>query len=355
MPEHLTRRGDGRLITMTGKQIKDDLELGSKDAAERAKIPELTGEDLETLYEIIIDANKVVAVKHGCEVVLSADAGGSTFWIDSGTSGLGMPIERSIAQGALSERVLGLDILQFPESDGSFKPAKVIVSYLANVIHNTLHTSISPLEFMAMPNLGYFYKPDGQWPEPISLIREGKNDEARKSMEGAARECHDAIIYVAKHLRRVGVDGINIDTVGAAGDPDFYAALTATESLKKVYPDLAVQMGMATEAVHGFHTELKYAGERLAGMWPHQQLKVAEKAGVDIFGPVINTKPHLTFPWNLSRAVTFTKACVREATIPVHPNMGMGVGGVPMLETPPLDTVTRANKAMIEIAGVDGI
>jgi len=26
-----------------------------------------------------------------------------------------------------------------------------------------------------------------------------------------------------------------------------------------------------------------------------------------------------------------------------------------MLETPPIDAVTRANKAMVEIAGVDGI
>ena len=35
--------------------------------------------------------------------------------------------------------------------------------------------------------------------------------------------------------------------------------------------------------------------------------------------------------------------------------MGMGVGGIPMLETPPIDAVTRASKAMVEIAGVDGI
>ena len=36
-------------------------------------------------------------------------------------------------------------------------------------------------------------------------------------------------------------------------------------------------------------------------------------------------------------------------------DMGMGVGGIPMLETPPIDAVTRASKAMVEIAGVDGI
>lgn len=82
---------------------------------------------------------------------------------------------------------------------------------------------------------------------------------------------------------------------------------------------------------------------------------MAEKAGVDIFGPVVNTKPAESFPWNLARAVTHVKETVKVSVIPIHVNMGVGVGGVPMYEIPPLDAVTRANKAMIEIADVDGI
>ena len=35
--------------------------------------------------------------------------------------------------------------------------------------------------------------------------------------------------------------------------------------------------------------------------------------------------------------------------------MGMGVGGSPVFETPPVDSVTRATKAMVEIARVDGL
>jgi dimethylamine--corrinoid protein Co-methyltransferase len=31
------------------------------------------------------------------------------------------------------------------------------------------------------------------------------------------------------------------------------------------------------------------------------------------------------------------------------------VGGVPMFETPPIDIVTRASVAMVEIARVDGL
>jgi dimethylamine--corrinoid protein Co-methyltransferase len=90
-------------------------------------------------------------------------------------------------------------------------------------------------------------------------------------------------------------------------------------------------------------------------MYPHQQVKVVEKAGATIFGPVVNTNTSKSFPWNLARAVTFVKACTEAASIPIHVNVGMGVGGIPVFETPPIDAVTRASKAMVEIGRVDGL
>ena len=59
--------------------------------------------------------------------------------------------------------------------------------------------------------------------------------------------------------------------------------------------------------------------------------------------------------WNIARAVTIVKDCVKHAHIPVHVNQGMGVGGVPMCECPPIDILSRANKALVELAHVDGI
>ena len=103
------------------------------------------------------------------------------------------------------------------------------------------------------------------------------------------------------------------------------------------------------------HGELKYGGERLAGLWPHQQVKLVAKAGANIFGPVVNTNSSKDSPWNLGRAVTFIKAAVEASPIPCHVNMGMGVGGIPMFETPTIDAVSHASKAMVEVAGVDGI
>ena len=100
---------------------------------------------------------------------------------------------------------------------------------------------------------------------------------------------------------------------------------------------------------------MTFDGQRLAGMYPHQQVKVAETAGVDIFGPVINTKSSKSFPWNLARAVTFVKQTVADSNIPVHVNAGMGVCSVPMQPTPPIDCVSRMAKAMVHIAKIDGL
>ncbi len=77
---------------------------------------------------------------------------------------------------------------------------------------------------------------------------------------------------------------------------------------------------MAGEFVLGMHGDLFIDGDRLAGMYPHKQVKVAEKAGVTIFGPVCNTNTSKSTPWNVSRAVTYMKACCEVGNIPIHVN-----------------------------------
>jgi dimethylamine--corrinoid protein Co-methyltransferase len=155
-------------------------------------------------------------------------------------------------------------------------------------------------------------------------------------------------------MLEMGADGIDYDTVASTGDSEFLAVLRTTEHVANE-TGLPVEIGMSAEMVLGFHGELEYDGVRLAGLWPHQQLQLCEKAGCTIFGPVVNTNTRKTMPWNLSRAVTFVKACTDIAKIPVHANVGMGVGGVAMFETPAVDVVTRASAAMVEIGRVDGL
>ena len=74
-----------------------------------------------------------------------------------------------------------------------------------------------------------------------------------------------------------------------------------------------------------------------------------------MFGPVVNTNTSESSPWNLARAITFMKACGETANIPIHPNMGMGVGAVTVNDHPPVDIVSRSSKAMVELVRLDGL
>ena len=147
----------------------------------------------------------------------------------------------------------------------------------------------------------------------------------------------------------MGCDGFNFDTAASAGDADFLAALEAIRKLKEIAPKMAIELGMSSEFVLGLHGEIAFDGVRLAGMYPHDQVKMAEAVGADIFGPAVNVKANKSTPWNLTRAVTFVKETVKVAGIPVHPNVGMGVFGLPLYESPPIDCTTRAAKALVQI------
>jgi dimethylamine--corrinoid protein Co-methyltransferase len=103
------------------------------------------------------------------------------------------------------------------------------------------------------------------------------------------------------------------------------------------------------------HGEITFQGHQLAGMYPHQQARIAEAAGASIFGVAVGTDTNKSLPWNAARAVTFVKAAVAAVDIPVHVNVGMGVGGVPMMEAPPIDSVTRASKSLVQIGKADGL
>ena len=112
---------------------------------------------------------------------------------------------------------------------------------------------------------------------------------------------------------------------------------------------------MSGEFVLGMHGQLSYGGVRLAGLWPKDQMKLAAQAGATIFGPVVNVKSGKSCAWNVARACTIVKPCVEEATIPIHMNVGMGVGGVCMTKYPPVDAVSRASRACVDILRLDGL
>ena len=350
--EYATRSGSGLIIKMTKDQIRADLETGSKDAADRGHIPELTDDDLERCLNIIVEPSKNVGIERGKEIVLSRDGGVIKYTGCSRYAGVPLSKEQGVIVG---ERIIGLDTVELGNPDYSFKPCKPIALDEAHHMETVQMLTVIPVFYGAMPNLGAYYQSlGGRWPTPTELLKQGKIKESREAQEAAAEALTGDIRYIAKIMDQAGADGLNMDTTAAAGDAEFYASLNAIERTKKE-TNLPIEVGMAGEMIFGIHCELEYQGKRLAGLWPHEQGELIEKAGASIFGPVVNTRTTKSFPWNLGRALAFIKAVRKSVRIPIHVNMGMGVCSVPMTEVPPVDAVTRAAKAMITIADVDGI
>ena len=348
MKKIFTRMGDGTVIEMTEAELRSDLEEGTNDAASRGKIAPLNEDEIKYLIELFSSPYKFVSVERGNEIVLTYDAG--TLKIRR----VGVSSNR-IQSLQIYEKLLGADTVELAHVDYSFKSIKPIVGNEQPVLEQALLTTHVPMFYGSMPNLGLYSQPDGPFPNPSELLPKGKIKEALESYEQTVEDAVKDINYVSSALYESGADGINFDTVGAAGDPDFLAALRSAEMLRDKYPDICIELGMAGEFVLGMHGGLTYDGVRLAGLYPHQQVKLAEKAGVTIFGPAINTNASKSCPWNLSRALTFTKACVEVANIPVHANVGMGVGAVTVTDHPPTDIVSRVSKARSEITRLDGL
>ena len=349
MQQYFTRMGDGSGVYLSAEEIYSDLEAGTDDAADRGKIPELSKEELDYLFEIVVSPVNVTSVIRGREVVTTSDSGAFKINYQANIS-----MDRATAI-QVHEKVLGADSMDLGNIDYSYKSVKAILHDEAKVMENVQLNTIMPVLYGAMPNLGLYTKPDGPVDNWSELLPQGKINEARLAQEEAIEYAVKDMVYIAGGMYEAGADGMNFDTCGASGDADVMAALTAIAIIKKKHPELGIEMGMAGEFILGMHGLLEYGGTRVAGLYPHAQVELAEKAGVSIFGPVINTNSNKTFPWNLARAVTFVKACTETANIPVHANVGMGVGATPMTPVPPVDAVSRAAKALIEIGKADGL
>ena len=348
MSKIMTRMGDGFCVELSEKELMQDIEDGTGDAADRAKIPVLSNDEQQHLFEICKSNSTMSGVEKGSEVIMSYDGGTNKI------GRLGINTGRlQVLQ--LYERCFGADTTELSDLDYSFKQVKHIIRENVPLMEQAQLLMVAPVFYGAMPNIGLYTQPDGPVPNPAELLPQGKIKEAREAYDGAIEHAVRDMVYVASSQCEAGADGINFDTVGASGDPDFKATLLAVEKIKKQYPDICVEVGMAGEFVLGMHGEITHNDRQLAGLYPHDQVKIAQDAGVDIFGPAINTVSTRSIPWNLARTITFTKACVDAAGIPVHANMGMGVGGLPLCETPPVDAVSLASKAIVEITRLDGL
>jgi len=350
----VTRMGDGERISMPIQEVKEELLIGTQDAAKKAEIPELNQEDLDQLFEILAEPGRIVSVPPGDEVVMTDDGCAMIYCSGPADGGAALPISRQNSVLAY-ERGFAADTVSIGHEDYSFKPVKALIDYEMQAYYTTSLATTVPLFYGSQPNLGLYFQPDGPHPNPADLLPKGKIEESKQAQEDAAEQLREDMVFVGTKLAKVGCEGIDFDTAASAGDADFYATLMAVAELKKKFPTMSIEVGMSGEFILGMHGSLAFEGKRLAGMYPHEQAEVLAAAGADIFGPAINVNTSKSIAWNLARAVTMVKHTSEASKLPVHPNVGMGVCGVPMFLVTPIDCVTRASKALVLIGKADGL
>ena len=338
-----TRSGDGSRIELTRDEVRRELEDGTRSAAERAKVSVLSSGELDHLLDICALRTRFTGVEVGDEVVLTYDGTG------------GQLIGSRLDDLRTFEQYIGADCVELYHMDYSFKAVKTVLPSEQQSLRNAQCLLTVPLQYGAMPDLGRYSQPDGPIANWSELLPQGQIEAARAAQVQAAELAVRDMVTVADGVWEAGADGIDLDTAGAAGDADFLAALRAVAEIRTRHPDMGIELGMANEFVLGMHGELEWGGVRLAGLWPREQMNLAAQAGATIFGPAVNVNTSRSFPWNLARALTLVKPCAETATIPVHMNVGMGVGGVPMAVRPPVDAVSRVARACVEILRIDGL
>jgi len=349
MSKFKTRMGDGTIEYMTADEIRRDINDGVEIAAKRAKIEPLTQEEKDRIFEIITMPGNIVSVDVEKTVVSTTDCGAAPFCREGA-----IPVKRSV-EALIHERAFCSDSYDLGFTEYTYKAVKPIKRYEGQEMRNTQQQNVMPIIYGAMPNMGFYTRPDGPFENWAELLPLGEIDRARLAQEGAMENCVKDIVSVAEEMYNAGADGINLDTCGASGDVDFLAGLIATEEITKKWPDLPVMIGAAGEFVLGMHGQVTYKGKKIAGAYPHQQAQLVQDAGGSIYGPAMNTNSNMSFAWNIARVTTWVKKTSEECDIPIHVNCGMGVGGVCMTEMLPIDIVSRADMCLIEIGKTDGL
>ena len=342
-PRIPARMGDGFMVELTRSELRTDVEEATREAARKAKCEPLTPAEQEHLLDIYASRAAFTAVDIGDQVVLSCDGGGSKM---TGTD---------IQDLLESEQRLGQDILELWHIEYSYKAIKTILPFQQQIMQNAQLMLTAPIQYGAQPNLAFYSKPDGPAENWFELLPQGRIAEGKAAIEEAMEHATKDFIYVGEGMIEAGADGMDFDTTGGAGDADFLSTLRAVKHLREKFPEAGIELGMAGEFVIGVHGELEWEGRRLAGMWPKDQLAVCQDAGVTVFGPAVNIRTSKSCVWNASYSLTVMKPCMAEARIPVHPNVGQGVCGVPVNGYPGEDAASRAAKAHVEILRCDGL
>ena len=341
-PKIPTRMGDGALVEMTRSKIKADLEEGTRAAAKRAKVPAHPGRARPPARHLRLGGalhrrrhrrrDRPELRRHRHEDARHAHPG---------------PAVLRAVDGRGHARARG--------GDYSLKVVSTNLAYEAQYMQDaqTLYQRAAAVRRDAQPRallkagrpLRQLVRAPAAGQDTRGARRRGRgrgdgrlrHGQARGFAVGGRRRRHRL-----GHHRGLGRRGVSRRPHGH-GD------------LREKYPDLGVELGMASEFVLGMHGELEYEGVRLAGLWPREQLLLAQEAGATMFGPAVNINTGKSCAWNIARAIAIVKPCMRGSDDPGAHERRDGRRrrcrrAVPARPTPS----RRAAKSCVELLQVDG-
>ena len=161
----ITRMGDGERVLMASEEIKEDIAAASREAAQRAEIPELTADEMEALFDIMAEPSRAVSVEPGREGIVTDDGCSMSFYSGQDSGGVGVSMSRM--QAILTyERACAADTTSMGHSDYSFKPVKPIVNSEMNEYYTISMMTTAPFLYGAQPNMGLYFQPDGPHQNP---------------------------------------------------------------------------------------------------------------------------------------------------------------------------------------------
>jgi dimethylamine--corrinoid protein Co-methyltransferase len=177
MAKKFARMGDGFPVEMSETELRQDIEQGTRDAADRGNIPALSDDEQAYLFEMCQSTCKISGVEKGNEIVLTYDGGTNK------VGRLGVSTGR-IQVLQLYERCFGADTTELSDVDYSYKQVRPVIREDVPVMEQAQLLMVAPVFYGAMPNLGLYTQPDGPCPNPSELMPQGRIAEAREAYAG---------------------------------------------------------------------------------------------------------------------------------------------------------------------------
>ena len=241
---------------------------------------------------------------------------------------------------------MGGDLCELQQDDYSYKAVKTAVAGEQRRMQEAQYRLTIPVQYGAQADLGRYSAPDGPVPNWSQLMPQGRIAEARAAQEEAARRSR------AGHVQgRVGAVGgrrrrrrLRHQRRRRRRRSARRAQHGATPACRLPRPGHRGRHGVGVRARHARRARVRRreAGRRL---WPAGP--AAPAAGLPAppsSGRRSTSTRRQTWPGTWRGRSTIIKPCMEVAEIPVHLNVGMGVGGVPMHPFP-RSTPSRAPRA----------